>query len=74
MSERVERAIEEPIKAVNGVRLTVGQAMTLRVALETFAMSLNDGLGNDEHGKNMMAAYRARVIELRRIMYGADHA
>lgn len=31
-------------------------------------------LGNDEHGKNMMAAYRARVIELRRIMYGADHA
>lgn len=65
----MERIIEEPLKSINGVPLTVGQAMTLRVALETFAMSLRDGCGEDEHGRAMTASYYARVAELRQIIY-----
>lgn len=52
---------------INGRALTTGQAMTVRVALESFALSLRDGLGDDEHGKAMTAAYIARVEEIRGI-------
>lgn len=55
---------------INGTQLTKAQSMTLRVALESFAMSLShDGLGNDEHGEKMAAAYLARASEIRESMY-----
>lgn len=58
--------MKEPSMSINGHQLTDAQAMTIRVAIEDFDASLaNDGLGDDEHGRNMVTAYRARIVELR---------
>ena len=44
--------------------------MTVRVAIESFAQSLvNDGLGEDEHGKKMTGAYLDRIREIRGPLY-----
>jgi hypothetical protein len=60
----------EPAIAINGVRLTDPQAMTVRVALESFAITLaTEGLGADEHGRLMVAAYEAQIREIRAMMY-----
>lgn len=59
----------EPIITINGVQLTEGQAMTLRVAAGGFAMELQqNGLGDDEHGKAMTAGYFARLNEIFELM------
>lgn len=53
---------------INGVELTVGQAMTIRCALNSFGASLvEDGLGGDEHGNAMTEAYLANIREIRGI-------
>lgn len=64
-------AMTESRITINGVPLGEGQAMTVRVAIESLASSLDDGLGDDEHGRAMVAAYRARIAELRELMFGA---
>jgi hypothetical protein len=44
--------------------------MTLRVAIESFADSLvNEGLGDDDHGKRMTTAYLDRINEIRKPLY-----
>lgn len=54
---------------INGRLLTTGQAMTIRVAIESFAMDLsNDGLGEDAHGKMMAKLYLERISEIRQIL------
>lgn len=56
----------EPHIIVNGVPLTEGQSMTVRVALSSFLMRLEEeGLGNDERGKNITKGYIAagRAVE-----------
>jgi hypothetical protein len=52
--------VAEPRVTINGVDLSVGQAMTLRVAMAQFLedMSHPNALGTDEHGRRMTAAYR----------------
>ena len=46
--------MDEPIIVINGHRLHTGHAMTVRVALQTFAFSLKgEGMGDDEHGRRM---------------------
>lgn len=53
---------------INGVVLTPGQSMTVRVALNSFAMDLNaDGLGDDDHGKTMTRLYLGRVAEIQQM-------
>jgi len=60
----------EPSIFINGVKLFEGQAMTMRVALETFISYLKDeGLGEDELGKAMVKGYLARIDEIRTLMY-----
>ena len=55
---------------VNGIELTEAQSMTLRVALESFALDVQgDGLGKDAHGRKMAALYRDRIREIREAMY-----
>ena len=54
----------QPIITINGFRLTTGQAMTVRVALGSFALGLVDGLGDDEHGQAMTKAYQGRLAEI----------
>lgn len=50
---------------INGVLLTMGQSMALRVAIESFRMDMVPGhLGTDEHGEFMQKAYPARAAEI----------
>lgn len=61
----------EPEITINGFKLSVGQAMTVRVALSTFMIGIQeDGLGDDEHSKRMAEAYKARCVEIIGIMNG----
>ena len=64
----------EPDITVNGTALSPGEAMTVRVALEHFAMDLAAGsLGDDEHGRTMTANYQRGIDAIRRL-YLADCA
>ena len=70
MSDAVTINPVEPVITMNGVPLTLAQAMTVRVAIEGFSMDLmNTGLGDDEHGKTMVKLYMQRIEEIRRVMY-----
>ncbi len=64
--------LKEASMSIDGVHLSEGQVMTLRVAMESFASGLvTDGLGDDLHGKYMTQAYLDRVQEMRVLMgYG----
>lgn len=51
--------------SISGVTLTEGQSMTVRVAIQTFGMTLqDDGLGSDRHGKAMAKGYLDRIAEI----------
>jgi hypothetical protein len=56
----------EPTIILNGTRLTDGQAMTLRCALQTklSEMSDPDALGSDETGQSIAKGYRDCAAEL----------
>ena len=54
---------------INGTPLTPAQSMTVRVALGAFAMDLQNGLGDDEHGQRMTAGYKARLAEIFKLMH-----
>ena len=62
------REWEEPEIVIDRHVLTMGQAMTIRVAIEAFAADLaSHGLGNDDHGKKMTIAYLDRINDIREI-------
>jgi hypothetical protein len=60
--------IKEADITIEGVRLTLAQSMTVRVAVSSYMMDMRmDGLGDDETGKAIAAGYIARgneVLEL----------
>jgi hypothetical protein len=59
----------EPEIIINGITLSEGESMTVRVALQNFAMSLEkDGLGDDRHGEMMRAAYLANIDRINDFM------
>jgi hypothetical protein len=60
----------EPTIVINGHTLTDAQAMTVRVAVNNFLHGLreDDALGDDEHGRAMVTAYRDRLNEIVRMM------
>ena len=61
--------MDEAIVLINGVRLNIGQAMTLRVAIGSFLTSMqDDGLGSDDAGKAMAEAYIARASEIEMLL------
>jgi hypothetical protein len=64
---------DEPDIIINGVRLNTAQAMTVRVALTSFGLEMNepDALGDDEHGRAMSKLYRERAAEVVRLMLAA---
>jgi len=62
--------VKEPSITINGVALTLAQAATIRVAMESFAMELKEnGLGDDHHGLFMTASYLGNITEIRKAMY-----
>ncbi len=61
----------EPLITIWDKELTIGQSMTVRVAIESFASDLQEnGLGDDEHGKRMVEAYLNNIDEIRRLIFG----
>jgi len=63
--------MNEPHIIINGQTLTPGQAMTVRVAIESFAGDLysrENPLGTDEHGTRMTENYKRLIDEIRRAM------
>lgn len=59
--------IKEPTIVINGQTLNTGQAMTLRVALETWFMELRDDpgcLGVDEHARRMREGYLGALYQI----------
>lgn len=58
--------MNEPIITVNGYPCSEAEAMTIHVALESFATDLvATGLGNDAHGKRMVQLYMSCIEQLR---------
>lgn len=56
----------EPEIFINGVLISASCAMTLRVAIESFASSLiDDGLGDNEEGLSYVKVYLQRIDEIR---------
>ena len=56
---------KEPVITINGHTLTLGEAMTVRVAIGSFILSLQEeGLGDDPHGKFMTDAYMDRCRDI----------
>lgn len=55
---------------INGVSLSFGQSMALRVAATNFAMELQepDALGDDDVGRGIAKGYRERLGEILRLM------
>ncbi len=63
----------EPKIRINKVLLTPAQSMTVRVALNNFMISLNhDGIGDDDHGKEMCKLYKERITEINEIIMKND--
>ena len=60
----------EPDITINGVVLSFGQAMALRVAASTFLMEMSqpDPLGNDGAGRGIANGYRERMTEVCALM------
>jgi hypothetical protein len=56
--------MNEPDITINGRRLTTGEAMTVRNALNAFAYDLQDGLGEDDMGKDICRGYQAALRNL----------
>jgi hypothetical protein len=59
----------EPAVTINGHVLSIGEAMTLRVAVTGFHNEMmTQGLGDDEHGKRMAWAYARNCESMFRMM------
>lgn len=56
----------EPSITINGVQLTPGQAMTVRVAIEMFAMQIAEP---DFEIGPIGSLYQASIAEIRKVMY-----
>jgi hypothetical protein len=64
---------EEPRISINGVLLSEGQTIAVRVACEAFITEMRSkGLGDDEHGKTMARLYTDRLIEVRGLIFAED--
>lgn len=59
---------QEATIVINGVKLSPAEAMTVRVALGSFAISLTEGLGDDDTGKSICAGYNKCVSSINRII------
>ncbi len=60
----------EPRIIINGYEISEAAAMTIRVAVENFAMDLQtNGLGKDETGRKITAGYLAQIEVIRYLIF-----
>ena len=65
--------IIEPNISINNIVLSKAQSMTMRVALTSFQIHLNDdGLGDDKTGKQICKNYLERIDEINKIIFGEN--
>jgi len=63
--------MSEPVITINGHTLSSAEAATLRVAMVSYALDLNENiLGEDEHGKVMTRNYVDNLRSIQRKMIG----
>ena len=56
----------EPRMTINDQQCSEAESMTIRVALESFAMELqSNGLGDDEKGKALTEGYLKQIKSIR---------
>jgi len=61
---------KEPKITINDKLLSDGEAMTIRVAVESFAHDLiSNGLGNDDTGKAICRGYLTNINKIRNIWH-----
>lgn len=66
MSE-MNKMSKEPEIIINGINIGSGCVITIRVAIESLASDLiENGLGDDEHGKLMKESYLNRICDIRK--------
>ena len=54
---------------INGIKLTNAEAMTVRVAINSFLIGLRDGhLGDDDVGKSLTTGYTTNGSTVLRLM------
>ena len=64
---------KEPLIVVNGITLSEGQSMAVRVAVTAFILDMEEnGLGDDEHGTKMAQLYIDRLREVNSIIFGGS--
>ena len=61
---------DEPHTIINGMELTSGQSMAVRVAVTSFYQEMGDkdALGDDEVGRKLASGYRDRLMEVLKLM------
>lgn len=60
---------KEPEIIINGVKMSEGEAMTIRVAIGSFSISLQDGLGDDETGRAICEGYQNSITDINKVMF-----
>jgi len=60
---------EEPVITINGTLVTSAMSMTIRCAINNFALDLkSNGLGDDNLGKDMTSLYLERIKEINQLI------
>lgn len=60
----------EPNIVVNGVTLSTAEAMTVRVALGSFAITLQEGFGEDPSSVALVEGYQRCIDRIHHIIHG----
>ena len=64
------RDVREASVVIAGHALSFSESMTLRVAISSFLMSLEDeGLGDDAHGKVMTKLYQKHATTIQKYIH-----
>ncbi len=62
--------MSESLITINGVLLSEGQSLSVRVAIESFIIQLKiDGLGNDDRGNQITKSYLERLGEIQELIH-----
>lgn len=59
---------DEPEIIINGVKLSIPEAMTIRVAVGNLMIDMQSGLGNDEVGKSICEGYKRCLNSISKLL------